>query len=279
MATLLFFWDYDTQWGADRSRSGGKTWGHLEFSATERLLELHADYDLPACFAVVGSAALRGERPYHDPDQIRQIHAAGHEIASHSHRHEWLPALTGEALHETLRSSKAALEDCIGAEVSAFVPPFDMPMDYPARLAFNLTERREVGKNRTNLPDLCAALREVGYRFCRITYRPFYERAIERLTRQRLFDRPSSPQKVAGLMTLRANCPPGFAEKTITNLEKFSQSDGVIVIYGHPHQLPRDNSPEGERYLLPLLERIAALRAAGHLKIALPRDFTPPPSA
>ena len=111
-AELLFFWDYDTQWGADRSRlpGGPKSWGALEFPNTERLLELHAEHGVPACFAVVGSAALSGERPYHDPAQVRRIHAAGHEIGSHSHRHEWLPGLDGAALRETLAASRDANE-------------------------------------------------------------------------------------------------------------------------------------------------------------------------
>src|SRR5262249_26670813 len=92
-ASLVVFWDYDTAWGADRSREPGgpKSWGPLEFEHTERLLELHAEHGVPACFAVVGAAALPGERPYHDPGQIRRIAAAGHEIGSHSFRHEWLP--------------------------------------------------------------------------------------------------------------------------------------------------------------------------------------------
>src|SRR6267143_4146754 len=84
-ASCMVFWDYDTQWGADHSRSpAGAAWSGLaEFENTERLLELHAQYEIPACFAVVGDAALRGERPYHDPSQIRLMHARGHEIASH----------------------------------------------------------------------------------------------------------------------------------------------------------------------------------------------------
>ena len=42
---LLLFWDYDTQWGADRSRSGNgpKAWGEDEFVNTERLLPLLAE--------------------------------------------------------------------------------------------------------------------------------------------------------------------------------------------------------------------------------------------
>src|SRR5437016_1733676 len=108
---VVLFWDYDTQWGteSDRFPTQSSKLGHREFECTERLLELHARYDIPACFAVVGAAALPGERPYHDPAQIRRIHAAGHEVASHSFRHDWLPALTWGALIETLRRSKEAL--------------------------------------------------------------------------------------------------------------------------------------------------------------------------
>ena len=63
-ARCVLFWDYDTQWGADRSRGGGtpKAWGMAEFDNTERLLELHARFNIPACFAIVGAAALPGGR-------------------------------------------------------------------------------------------------------------------------------------------------------------------------------------------------------------------------
>ncbi|MGH7633973.1 MAG: polysaccharide deacetylase family protein, partial [Gemmatimonadaceae bacterium] len=140
---VMVFWDYDTQWGADRSRSTQRSsdWGAREFPNTDRLLEVHARYNVPACFAVVGAAALPGARPYHDADQIRRIHGAGHEIASHSFRHEWLPGLGRDALRETLSSSKSALEQCIGAPVTTFVPPFNQPFDYASRWAFSVSER------------------------------------------------------------------------------------------------------------------------------------------
>jgi peptidoglycan/xylan/chitin deacetylase (PgdA/CDA1 family) len=275
MATVIIFWDYDTQWGADRSRTGGgaKNWGYLEFPATDRLLDLHAQYDLPACFAVVGAAALPGEHPYHDPEQIKRIHAAGHEIASHSFQHEWLPALNPAALRESLRGSKEALEQCIGAAVTGFVPPFDMPMDYPAKWAFNLTERREVRQERTDLPRLCAALKEVGYQFCRVNYQPFYIRAAEKILQRRILNRVSQPEQIAGLTCLRTNTPPGFARPTPEILERLSEQDGFIVIYGHPHHLTTQKA-EGEKYLVPLLDKINQLRAQGKLKVALPRNIT-----
>lgn len=178
MDTLLFFWDYDTQWGADRTRRSTTParWGHLEFPCTDELLDLHAAFDIPACFAIVGAAALPGERPYHDPAQIRRIHAAGHEVASHALRHEWLPALDAAALRRTLRESKDALEQCIGAPVVTFVPPFNQPFDYAGGWSFSLAERREAGRRRTTVRRLCEALRETGYRFCRLAYSPIGER-------------------------------------------------------------------------------------------------------
>lgn len=178
METLLFFWDYDTQWGADRTRRSTTParWGHLEFPCTDELLDLHAAFDIPACFAIVGAAALPGERPYHDPAQIRRIHAAGHEVASHALRHEWLPALDAAALRRTLRESKDALEQCIGAPVVTFVPPFNQPFDYAGGWSFSLAERREAGRRRTTVRRLCEALRETGYRFCRLAYSPIGER-------------------------------------------------------------------------------------------------------
>ncbi len=275
-ARLLLFWDYDTQWGADRSRTAGgpKDWGSLEFENTERLLSLHAKYEVPACFAVVGSAALPGERPYHDPAQIRRIHAAGHEVASHSHRHEWLPGLDSHRLRETLRSSKDALEQCIGSPVSAFVPPWNAPFDHPRSWSFSLSERREAGSDRTDLGRLCGALREAGYRFCRVAYRPILQRLADRLLRRR-FDHLGRLETINGLACARLNTPGGFGEDTLKSLERNVQRGGLVVAYGHPHSLTLPTSQD-ERHLVPFLERVRELRSRGLLQVVRPRDLSGP---
>jgi hypothetical protein len=271
--TLLFFWDYDTQWGADRSRilGGQKTWGHLEFDNTERVLELHAEYEVPACFAVVGAAALPGERPYHDPDQIRRIYAAGHEIASHSHRHEWLPGLDPMTLRETLYSSKDSLEQCIGAPVISFVPPFNQPFDYPEGGAFSLSERREAGRKRTDLRRLCEALCEAGYRFCRVAYRPMHIWIAERLFGRRL-DRSSSLEEVVGITCVRLNAPCGFDTQAVVLLNRYAMAGGLMVVYGHPHSLRAGNTQD-EKWLVPFLQQVQRLRQQGLLRICLPREL------
>lgn len=270
---LLCFYDYDTQWGADRSRSAGgkKSWGYLDFENTGRLLELHERYRVPACFAAVGQAALPGERPYHDPAQIRSIHAAGHEVASHSMRHEWLPGLRGEALAEALADSKAALEDCLGHPVVSFVPPFNQPFDYPRRCSFSLAERREAGPRHTGLEDLCRALKSCGYAFCRVVYRSLLRRAAERLARRRL-DAPVQAESISGITCLRLNTPVGFAAPALRIVERCAEKGGIAVVYGHPHSLSMEG-PQNARYLEPFLARVSQLRDAGRLNIMLPAQL------
>ena len=270
----MFFWDYDTGWGADRSRieGGPKPWGHLEFENTERLLEIHGRMGVPACFAVVGAAALPGNRPYHDPSQVRSIHAAGHEIASHSFRHEWLPGLRGKALLETLRVSRDALQQCIGAEVLAFVPPFNQPFDYAARWAVSLSERKEAGRARTDLKRLCEALGETGYRFCRIAYRPIHFQIVERVLGQEI-SRPVDPERIAGIVCVRLNTPGGFDGQVPRLLERHAGRGGIWVIYGHPHSISEPGSRQSMKAFESLLDRIRPLVLAGAARCVLPRDI------
>src|SRR4029078_961944 len=136
------------------------------------------------------AAALPGARPYHDPAQIRQIHAAGHEVASHGFAHEWVPGLDPAGLRDMLVRSRSALEECIGAPVTTFVPPYNQPFDHAAGLSFSRSERRLVPRDRTDLAALCRALLVAGEHFCRVAYRPLPLRAVDRLARRRV-DRPA----------------------------------------------------------------------------------------
>jgi len=271
--SLMVFWDYDTQWGADRSRlpGGPKAWGPLEFENTDRLLELHDQYQVPACFAVVGRAAEPGERPYHDPGQIRRIHEMGHEIASHSLEHDWLPALAGQRLSSTLRDSRVSLEQCIGDRVVTFVPPFNQPFDYPARLAFSLAERREVPSSRTDLPRLCRALEEAGYEACRVAYRPLGLRLLERILGRRL-DRPRPPERIGSIRCFRLNSPGGFDPRSLDVVARCVENGGLVVVYGHPHSLHAGN-PQDESWLVPFLGKVGAWSREGRLRIVRPRDL------
>jgi peptidoglycan/xylan/chitin deacetylase (PgdA/CDA1 family) len=269
---LMLFWDYDTQWGADRARqSGPQQWGPAEFENSEHLLELLFEYDIRCCFAVVGAAALPGKRPYHDPDQIRRIHAAGHEIASHSHKHEWLPGLNRQHLRQTLRESKDALEQCIGAAVKCFVPPFNQPYDYLRSGSISLSERREAGRERTDLYRLCEALHDTGYRTARVFYLPLHRRVLRQLLGRRI-EGPSRPRQIAGITCVRLNTPCGFVGPTRAMLQRCAEEGGFVVAYGHPHSLSASGAQD-KTFLVPFLRRVQELRASHNLQVVLPSSL------
>jgi peptidoglycan/xylan/chitin deacetylase (PgdA/CDA1 family) len=278
-AKLLFFWDYDTQWGGDRSRmpGGPKNWGHLEFVYTERLLELHAQFGVPACFAVVGAAALPGDRPYHDPAQVRRIHEAGHEVGSHTFHHEWLPGLTRHELIQTLSLSKDALEQCIGAPVTSFVPPYNQPFDYPKSWPLGPLERRHTKGQPTDLARVCEALAETGYRFCRMAYGKTHLRIL-RLLRfsERLLglqrDRSTRIETRAGITCVRLNTYAGFDSLTLETLNRCAGKGGIVAVWGHPHELGSGHV-ENERLLVPFLQQAQRLREDGLLQMCLPREL------
>jgi hypothetical protein len=269
---LMLFWDYDTQWGGDRGRlAGPQSWGPAEFENTEPLLDVLAQYDVRSCFAVVGAAALPGERPYHAPDQIRRIHGAGHEIASHSHKHEWLPGLGREELRRNLRDSKDALEQCIGAAVECFVPPFNQPCDYLAGGAISLSERREAGRTRTHLSGLCRELHAVGYRTARVLYQSLHRRVMQRVLGRRSAV-PSRPRQIAGITCVMLNTPCGFVGPTRAMLERCAREGGLVVAYGHPHSLTAGGNQD-MTHLVPFLERVRELRASHDLEVVLPSSL------
>ncbi len=267
---LFIFWDFDAQWGAVRSRApgGAKSWGPLDFENTERLLEIHAQAGIPACFAVVGAVALIGERPRHDPALVRRISSMGHEIASHSMYHEWLPGMGYTKLIDSLRDSKNALEQAAGCPVLSFVPPFNQPVDHLPAGSISLSERMQAGKDRIDLRRLCQALGETGYRFCRVSYSPFFERFLRQLGLNRR-SHPSFPEEINCITCLRLNTRAGFQRDALTLLDRCAQQGGLAVVYGHPHSLHSGNAQD-ELSLLSFLEKANSLIASGRLQAALP---------
>jgi peptidoglycan/xylan/chitin deacetylase (PgdA/CDA1 family) len=272
-AQIAIFWDYDTLWGTDTDRNLGydRKSGEREFENTERLLELHEKYQVRACFAIVGAAAAPGERPYHDPAQVRRIHAAGHEIASHSFQHEWLPGLDSQRLRETLQCSKDALEQCIGAPVVTFVPPYNQPFDYSARFAISLSERWHCRGVRTDLSSMCAVLGETGYRVCRISYTPAPVLLAEKLFKRR-FDPRGQVEWIRGIVCLRLNTPCGFGNATVAALQNYARRGRLAVVYGHPHSLT-SYGPQNATVFDPFLAAVAHLRRTGILQVVTPAEI------
>lgn len=81
------------------------------------LLEALDDADARATFFVLGWVADR------HPSLVRQIAAAGHEVASHGWRHARVTRQDPEEFREDVRRSKAVLEDLVGASVDGYRAP------------------------------------------------------------------------------------------------------------------------------------------------------------
>ena len=84
---------------------------------TERILALLEDTGKKATFFCLGWIA----RKY--PEVIRQIHAAGHEVASHSDVHTLVYEQEPQRFADELQKSVSAIEDIIGDKVRAYRAP------------------------------------------------------------------------------------------------------------------------------------------------------------
>lgn len=101
----------------------------------EHAASILAEHAVPATFFVavdaIGSECvmpwdehLRGRVPWMDWSQVRELHAQGFEIGSHTLIHPDLGQLRGPRAWEEISESKTRLEDTLGAAVSLFAYPF-----------------------------------------------------------------------------------------------------------------------------------------------------------
>ncbi len=83
----------------------------------DKLLDLFAQYNARATFFVLGWVAER------NPQIVKNIVAAGHEIASHSYSHRMVTRMTPEEFDEDLKKSVQVLQDISGKKVRGFRAP------------------------------------------------------------------------------------------------------------------------------------------------------------
>lgn len=84
---------------------------------TRRLLELFARHGARGTFFILGWVAER------EPGLVREIAAAGHEIACHSYLHQVLWRLTPEEFRADTRRAVAAISDACGVRPAGYRAP------------------------------------------------------------------------------------------------------------------------------------------------------------
>ncbi len=84
---------------------------------TEKILVFLEERHIKATIFTVGTLAEK------DPDLVKKIHRAGHEIAHHSYDHTTLDRQTPETFREETKRTKHTLEDLIGEQIHGYRAP------------------------------------------------------------------------------------------------------------------------------------------------------------
>ncbi len=84
---------------------------------TEEILGILKEYGIRATIFVIGENAAA------DPERIRMIHEAGHEIGNHTYTHAYISKIKPEQLREEIRKTEAVLKEITGEKPNVFRPP------------------------------------------------------------------------------------------------------------------------------------------------------------
>jgi polysaccharide deacetylase family protein (PEP-CTERM system associated) len=209
-------------------------WNGLESRVTAntaRLLDLLAEAGARATCFVLGWVAER------QPDLVRRIVAAGHELASHGYGHAPLWALDRAAFRADLERAKAILEDAAGVVVRGYrAPSFSLGPATPWAYAV-LAETGHAYSSSVHPVRLSAYQSASG---------PRLARRIEGVLELPVGTLPAGPLgslPFAGGAWFRL-LPEGWTRLALARLER--RGEGPVVFYLHPWELdPEQPRPRG----------------------------------
>ncbi len=84
---------------------------------TEEILSILDEYKIRATFFVIGENAEK------DPERIKMIFDAGHEIGNHTYSHAYITKISEEALRNEVKKTEKILKDITGERPIVFRPP------------------------------------------------------------------------------------------------------------------------------------------------------------
>lgn len=224
------------------------------------------EYKIKACFAVTGFSAEEGKYPYVFPDLIKDISYRGHEIASHSWRHEWTPLFAKKQIQLSLKRSKLALEKCLpdSCEVMGFVPPHNRPMTWLRKGAFSLGDRGlfpffSMGDNTPLLKELTGQ----NYKWIRISCRGLFEKFG-----LKPINITGSIYKYGKIMILQ-NHYTGFDERVVNHI--FETNYPTYTISAHPLMLSFPKKVESKENFERFLDHL--MNAGKDIEFTLPGEL------
>lgn len=129
-AVLSFDFEFFGHLPAYRNAAGATDRLDAGYGATDFLLDLLNEHDAASTFFFVSDIANT------HPDAVTRVADAGHEIASHTHRHRHLSEIGERERRDELETSRALLKETTGERVVGFrAPSFDRAPDHFAALA------------------------------------------------------------------------------------------------------------------------------------------------
>jgi len=264
---LAISFDYDSPEGY-RNSFGMQGWPpDADQHGADLLLRVLKERRAVATFGVVGRVALDGPAPEHCPEQVRRIHDEGHEIASHSMFHRFLPPLRRNDLLDDAATSRKVLERRIDAPVRGFIPPFNRPMHFPQRRAFSISELLGLhgrGRARQSLGSLLRVLTEAGYGWSRVSF----EDKVAALLRRAGIRRDAAPPQpfvYQGIVAIPLHST-GFGEASAALVRQYLRTDLTLAIYGHPNQA-RESNDQSAAHLARFLDTFESDRVTGALQL------------
>jgi len=106
-----------TAFEEDIPRSSWPDYSSRVVENTQRLLDLLAQHRVRGTFFILGWVAEKF------PQLVREIHAAGHEVGSHSYWHRLVYQQTPGEFRKDLRRSRDVLTDILGEDVTCYRAP------------------------------------------------------------------------------------------------------------------------------------------------------------
>jgi peptidoglycan/xylan/chitin deacetylase (PgdA/CDA1 family) len=229
--------DYDSPAGYRQAFAAKKPHASADMEGTDALLRVLAKHGVRTTFAVVGNAALEGPAPEHAPDQIRAIHHAGHEVASHSMQHRFIPPMRQDELLEDLYLSKRAIEQCIGTPIRGFIPPFNRPVHFPEEGSYSYSElvgSHGRGRGRQSISSMLTALERSGFGWCRVSFQSPLRTLMAKIggTPTRGLRQPFLHNAVVVIPLAHT----GFSSAAETLVRQHLDTELLVTLYGHPFQ-------------------------------------------